>query len=64
MDYLEPAEARQMDGLRLALTAPRPMPEGLRTMYEAVANVLGDWKPILIEQRDRVLAEHDLPMDF
>ena len=40
-----------------------PMPEGLRTTYDAVGRMLGDLDPILIEQRDWVVGEHDLPMD-
>ena len=41
-----------------------PMPEGMRTVYDAVGKLLGDRDPILVEQRDHVLAEHGLPMDF
>ena len=41
-----------------------PMPAGMRTVYEAVGNLLGDQDPMLVEQRDWVLAEHGLPMDF
>ena len=40
-----------------------PMPEGLRTMYDTVGRMLGDLDPILIEQRNRVVGEHHLPMD-
>jgi len=40
------------------------MPEGMRTVYDAVGEMLGERDPILVEQRDRVLAEHGLPMDF
>ena len=41
-----------------------PMPAGMRTVYDAVGEMLGERDPILVEQRDRVLAEHGLPMDF
>ena len=41
-----------------------PMPKGMRTVYDAVGAMLGDRDPILVEQRDWVLAEHDLPLDF
>ena len=41
-----------------------PMPEGMRTVYDAVGKLLGDRDPILVEQRDRVLSEHGLPLDF
>ena len=50
--------------VRLFPEAVCPTPEGLRNMYEAVATELGDVDPILVEQRDRVLAEHGLPLDF
>ena len=40
-----------------------PMSEGLRTTYDAVGGMLGGLDPILIEQRDWVVGEHDLPMD-
>ncbi|MYE83009.1 MAG: hypothetical protein F4X36_14465 [Gammaproteobacteria bacterium] len=40
------------------------MPKGMRTVYDAVGEMLGERDPILVEQRDRVLAEHGLPMDF
>ena len=41
-----------------------PMPTGMRKAYEIVAGMLGDLDSILVEQRDWVLAEHGLPMDF
>ena len=41
-----------------------PMPQGMRTVYDAVGTRLGDRDPVLVEHRDRVLAEHGLPMDF
>ena len=41
-----------------------PMPAGMRKAYEIVGSLLGDLDPILVEQRDWVLAEHGLPLDF
>ena len=41
-----------------------PMPAGMRKAYEIVGSLLGDLDPVLIEQRDWVLAEHQLPLDF
>ena len=41
-----------------------PMPEGMRRVYEAVGSMLGEVDPILVEQRDWILAEHNLPLDF
>ena len=41
-----------------------PMPAGMRKAYEIVGSMLGDPDPILVEQRDWVLAEHQLPLDF
>ena len=39
-------------------------PPGMRRVYEAAARALGDVDPVLVEHRDRVLAERDLPLDF
>ena len=39
-------------------------PPGMRRVYEAAAAALGEVEPILVEHRDRILAEHDLPVDF
>ncbi|MYG12515.1 MAG: hypothetical protein F4171_06915 [Gammaproteobacteria bacterium] len=41
-----------------------PMPTGMRKAYEIVGSMLGKLDPILVEQRDWVLAEHGLPLDF
>ena len=41
-----------------------PMPAGMRKAYEIVGSLLGDLDPILVEQRDWMLAEHGLPLDF
>ena len=41
-----------------------PMPAGMRKAYEISGRMLGDMNPILVEQRDWVLAEHGLPLDF
>ncbi|MCY3794999.1 MAG: hypothetical protein OXG51_11595 [Gammaproteobacteria bacterium] len=41
-----------------------PMPAGMRKAYEIVGSMLGKLDPILVEQRDWVLAEHGLPLDF
>ena len=41
-----------------------PMPAGMRKAYEIAGGMLGDRDPILVEQRDWVLAEHGLPLDF
>ena len=41
-----------------------PMPAGMRKAYEIVGSLLGDLDPMLVEQRDWVLAEHGLPLDF
>ena len=41
-----------------------PMPAGMRRVYETVGSKLGEVDPILVEQRDWVLAEHNLPLDF
>ena len=41
-----------------------PMPTGMRKAYEIAGSQLGELNPILVEQRDWVLAEHRLPLDF
>ena len=42
-----------------------PMPNGLRRTYDAAAALLGAYDPILIRQRDFIIAEHlALPMTF
>jgi glutathione S-transferase len=42
-----------------------PMPAGLRKSYEYSSEVLGDCDPLLIEQRDFILATHlSPPMTF
>ena len=41
-----------------------PMPAGMRKAYEIVGGLLGDLEPVLVDQRDWVLAEHKLPLDF
>ena len=41
-----------------------PMPTGMRKAYEIAGSQLGELDPILVEQRDWVLAEHGLPLDF
>ena len=41
-----------------------PMPAGMRRTYDAVGSMLGEVNPILVEQRDWVLKEHGLPLDF
>ena len=41
-----------------------PMPAGMRRVYESVGSKLGEVDPILVEQRDWILAEHNLPLDF
>ena len=41
-----------------------PMPAGMRKAYEIVGSMLGDLDPVLVEQRDWMLAEHRLPLDF
>ena len=41
-----------------------PMPAGMRKAYEMAGSQLGELDPILVEQRDWVLAEHGLPLDF
>ncbi|MCZ0943257.1 MAG: hypothetical protein OXJ53_09390, partial [Gammaproteobacteria bacterium] len=41
-----------------------PMPAGMRKAYEIVGSMLGKLDPILVEQRDWVLAEYSLPLDF
>ena len=41
-----------------------PMPTGMRKAYDIVGGMLGDLDSILVEQRDWVVAEHDLPLDF
>ncbi|MCY3640896.1 MAG: hypothetical protein OXH37_07775 [Gammaproteobacteria bacterium] len=41
-----------------------PMPAGMRKAYEIVGSLLGDLDPVLVEQRDWVFAEHQLPLDF
>ena len=41
-----------------------PMPTGMRKAYEIAGSQLGELDPILVEQRDWVLAEHRLPLDF
>ena len=40
------------------------MPTGMRKAYDIVGGMLGDLDSILVEQRDWVVAEHDLPLDF
>lgn len=39
-------------------------PPGMRRAYEAAARALGEVDPILVEHRDRILVERDLPLDF
>ena len=41
-----------------------PMPSGMRKAYDIAGSQLGELDPILVEQRDWVLAEHGLPLDF
>ena len=41
-----------------------PMPAGMRRVYEAVGSMLGAVDPILVQQRDWILAEYNLPLDF
>ncbi len=41
-----------------------PMPAGMRKAYEISGHMLGDMNPILVEQRNWVLAQHGLPLDF
>ena len=41
-----------------------PMPAGMRRTYDAVGSMLGEVDPVLVEQRDWILQEHDLPLDF
>ena len=41
-----------------------PTPTGMRRAYDIVGRMLGDLDTILVEQRDWVLAEHGLPLDF
>lgn len=41
-----------------------PMPAGMRRTYDAVGSMLGEVNPVLVEQRDWVLKEHGLPLDF
>ncbi len=41
-----------------------PMPAPMRQAYDIVGGMFGDLDSILVEQRDGVLAEHGLPMDF
>lgn len=42
-----------------------PMPRGLRKSYDLGSEVLGEYNPVLIAQRDFILQEHfTLPMDF
>ena len=41
-----------------------PMPTGMRKAYDIVGSMLGDLDGILVEQRDWVFSEHDLPLDF
>ena len=41
-----------------------PMPAPMRKAYDIVGGMFGDLNSILVEQRDGVLAEHGLPMDF
>ena len=45
MDYVEPAAARDMDGLRLALTAHAPAPYGLSA--RAILDHHGGYVPVL-----------------
>ena len=40
------------------------MPAGMRRTYDAVGSMLGEVDPILVEQRDWILKEHGLPLDF
>ena len=39
-------------------------PTGMRRVYQAAGSMLGEVDPILVEHRDRILAERDLPLDF
>ncbi len=41
-----------------------PMPAPMRKAYDIVSGMLGEQDDILVEQRDGVLAENRLPMDF
>lgn len=40
------------------------MPKGMRMAYDAGSRMLGEMNPVLVEQRDWVLAKHPLPLDF
>ena len=42
-----------------------PMPEGLRGVWGVLASSVSGYDPVLIEYRDRILAQHfELPMQF
>ena len=50
--------------LRALPEASCPMPAGMRKAYEISGGLLGDLDTILVEQRDRVFAEHRLTLNF
>ncbi len=51
--------------LRTLPEAECPMPESLRKAYDRVSAAVGGCDPLLIEQRDRIFAEHlSLPLVF
>ncbi len=42
-----------------------PMPQGLRTSYELLEKLFGEFDPVLVEFRDRIFEQHlQLPVDF
>ena len=64
MEYLKPAEDRELEGQRLVLTRGMPAPCSMsaRAMFDRDGS---GCDPILIEQRDRIFASHlSLPMSF